>query len=94
LTIISAILYNQGGHKKARIRQGRILMADEIIFLVTESLEGGYEAKALGYPIFTQAETIEELKEAVKDATRCHFDQAEMPRIIRFHQVKEEVLSL
>jgi len=76
--------------QESRIREGRVLMADEIIFLVTESLEGGYEAKALGYPIFTQAETIEELKEAVKDATRCHFDQAEMPRIIRFHQVKNK----
>ncbi len=69
-------------------------MSIEIIFLVTESLEGGYEAKALGHSIFTQAETIEELKEAVKDAIRCHFEDTEMPQIIRLHQVKEEVLSL
>jgi len=69
-------------------------MKDEIIFLVEESLEGGYEAKALGYSIFTQAETFEELKEAVKDAIRCHFEDVAMPKIIRLHQVKEEVLSL
>jgi len=69
-------------------------MKDEIIFLVEESLEGGYEARALGHSIFTQAETIEELKEAVKDAIRCHFEEAVMPRIIRLHQVKEEIVSL
>ncbi len=69
-------------------------MKDEIIFLVEESLDGGFEAKALGYSIFTQAETFEDLKEAVKDATRCHFEDDNMPRIIRLHQVKEEVLSI
>ncbi len=69
-------------------------MKDEIIFLVEESLEGGFEAKALGYSIFTQAETFEELKEAVKDSIRCHFEDDNMPRIIRLHQVKEEVLSI
>ena len=69
-------------------------MKDEIIFLVEESLEGGYESRALGYSIFTQAETFEEQKEAVKDATRCHFEDTAMPRIIRHHQVKEEVLTL
>ncbi|MFC2161598.1 2-oxoisovalerate dehydrogenase [Acidobacteriota bacterium] len=69
-------------------------MKDEIIFLVEESLEGGFEAKALGYSIFTQAETFEELKKAVKDSIRCHFEEDSMPRIIRLHQVKEEVLSI
>jgi len=69
-------------------------MKDEIIFLVEESLEGGFEAKALGYSIFTQAETFEELKEAVKDSIRCHFEDDHMPRIIRLHQVKEEILSI
>jgi len=69
-------------------------MNNEIIFMVEESLEGGYEARALGYSIFTQAETYEELKTAVKDAIRCHFDKETMPRIIRLHQVKEEVLSI
>jgi len=69
-------------------------MNNEIIFMVEESLEGGYEARALGYSIFTQAETYEELKTAVKDAIRCHFDKEVMPRIIRLHQVKEEVLSI
>jgi hypothetical protein len=45
----------------------------EIIFSVQESPEGGYEARALGYSIFTQADTMDELKLNVRDAVRCHF---------------------
>jgi hypothetical protein len=49
-------------------------MEKEIIFLVEESPEGGYEARALGYSIFTQADSFEELKRMVQDAVACHFD--------------------
>jgi len=66
----------------------------EIIFLVEESIESGYEARALGYSIYTEGETLDELKEMVKDAVRCHFNEAEMPKIIRFHFVKEEIITL
>ncbi len=69
-------------------------MAAEIIFLVEESPEGGYEAKALGHSIYTEAETLEELKQATKDAVHCHFDKADIPRIIRLHMVKEEVVAV
>lgn len=64
----------------------------EIIFLVEESHEGGYEARALGHSIFTEAETLEELKDNVKEAIRCHFE-ADIPKIIRLHYVKEEVIT-
>ena len=38
-------------------------MANEIIFIVEESAEEGeYEAKALGHSIYTEADTLEELK--------------------------------
>ena len=68
-------------------------MADkEIIFAVEESPEGGYEARALGHPIFTQAETIEELRTMVRDAVNCHFDDSSKPRVIRLHWVKDEVI--
>lgn len=67
---------------------------NEIIFLIEESIESGYEARALGHSIYTEAETLDELKEMVKDAVRCHFDEAEIPKIIRFHFVKEEIISL
>jgi hypothetical protein len=54
-----------------------------IVFLVAESPEGGFDARALGEPIFTQAETIEELRNSVRDAVRCHLDEAERPQLIR-----------
>jgi len=66
----------------------------EIIFLVEESVEGGYEAKALGYSIYTEEENLGELKEAIIDAVRCHFEEKEMPHIIRIHLVKDEVIAV
>ena len=66
-------------------------MADtEIIFSVEESPEGGYEAKVLGHSIYTQADTFEELKGAIQDAVRCHFEEESRPRVIRLHLVKDE----
>ena len=54
----------------------------EIIFSVQESPEGGYEARALGYSIFTQADTMDELKLNVREAVRCHFgDEKPLPLI-------------
>lgn len=64
----------------------------EIIFIVEESDEGGLTAKALGVSIFTEAESLNELRAAVKDAVRCHFDDNKQ-RIIRLHMIKEEVFA-
>ena len=69
-------------------------MDKEIIFLVEESAEGGYEAKALGYSIYTEGESLRELKEAIKDAVKCHFGEEEMPHIVRIHLVKDEVMAV
>lgn len=66
----------------------------EIIFIVEDSDEGGYTAKALDYSIFTEGETLDELKENVKDAVRCHFDPKEAPRVVRLHIVKDEVIAI
>ena len=65
---------------------------EEIIFSVGESPEGGFEASALGFSIFTEADTLERLREEVRDAVRCHFDEGLAPRVIRLHWVREEVL--
>jgi hypothetical protein len=70
------------------------MRGEEIVFSVTESLEGGYEARALGYSIFTQSETLEELKPLLQDAVRCHFDEQDRPSIIRLHLVKDEVIPV
>jgi len=64
----------------------------EIIFSDQESPEGGYEARALGHDIFTQADTMAELREMVRDAVRCHFNGDSAPAVIRLHIVKDEVI--
>jgi hypothetical protein len=66
----------------------------EIIFSVQESPEGGYEAQALGHDIFTQGESMEELREMVRDAVKCHFDEGAVPSVIRLHLVKDEVIPV
>ena len=66
----------------------------EIIFLVEEAPEGGYTARALGESIFTEADTISDLHEQVRDAVRAHFDEGQEPRIIRLHFVREEVIAV
>jgi hypothetical protein len=67
-------------------------MEKEIIFLVEEDADGEYTARALDHAIFTQAENLEELKLMVQDAVRCHFNESEMPPVIRLHIVKDEVI--
>ncbi|MFH1560871.1 MAG: 2-oxoisovalerate dehydrogenase [Chloroflexota bacterium] len=70
------------------------MSASEIIFIVEESPEEGYEARALGYSIFTQAESLDELRSMVQDAVRCHFEEKDRPRVIRLHLVKDEVIAV
>lgn len=65
----------------------------EIVFAVAESPEGGYEASALGEAIFTHGETMDELRINVRDAVRCHFDDAHRPQLIRLHLVKDEIIA-
>ena len=67
-------------------------MEKEIIFLVEEAPEGGYTARALGHNILTEADSFAELKKMVQDAMQCHFEPEEMPRLIRLHMVKDEVI--
>lgn len=69
-------------------------MEKEVVFLVEESMDGGYEARALGHPIFTEGESLEEIKESVKDAVHCHFDEEDLPKIVRLHFVKDEVIAV
>jgi len=66
---------------------------NEIVFLVQEAAEGGFSAHALGESIYTHAETFELLREAVRDAVRCHFDAGTGPSLIRLHFVRDEVLA-
>lgn len=64
----------------------------EIIFVVEEAPEGGFAAHAVGQSIFTQAATIAELHGHVREAVRCHFDETAVPKLIRLHFVRDEVI--
>jgi hypothetical protein len=68
--------------------------ANEITFQVRESPEGGYEARALGYSIFTEGDDWEHLKYMLRDAVLCHFEDGEAPRLIHIHLVRDEVISV
>lgn len=66
----------------------------EILFLVEDDPESGYTARAVGESIFTQAESISEIREMIKDAVNCHFPiEAERPKLIRLHIVRDEVIA-
>ncbi len=66
----------------------------EIIFIVEETAEGGYRANALDHSIFTEADDWETLKNMIRDAVKCHFNEKDMPQIIHIHAVKEERLTV
>lgn len=70
----------------------------EIIFeVLKDEVDGGYTASALGVGIHTQGDTLEELRAMVRDAVQCHFGDGvpgPMPKIIRLHFVRDEVLAV
>lgn len=66
---------------------------NEIIFTVEEAPEGGYTARALGESIFTEADDLQTLRENVRDAVHCHFEEGKVPKIIRLHFIREEIIA-
>ena len=64
----------------------------EIVFLVDEAAEGGFTARAVGESIFTDADSIDELRVNVRSAVDCHFDDVQGPKVIRLHIVRDEIL--
>ncbi|MEO8231370.1 MAG: 2-oxoisovalerate dehydrogenase [Ignavibacteriota bacterium] len=66
----------------------------EIIFLIEESLDGGFEAKAVGYPIFSEGDSEDEIRKNILDAVRCHFDENEMPSFVNIRFQREEQIAL
>jgi hypothetical protein len=65
---------------------------EELFFLVEENPEGGLLAKGLGVSIYTQADNLDLLKDAIIEAVHCHFED-DRKRIIRLHIVREEVIA-
>ncbi|MDE2979880.1 MAG: 2-oxoisovalerate dehydrogenase [Gemmatimonadota bacterium] len=68
--------------------------SSEVIFEVTEAIEGGYDARALGHSIFTQGDDWADLKAMVREAVLCHFDADTLPKVIRLHLVKDEAIAV
>ena len=66
---------------------------NEIIFVIEEAVEGGFTARALGESIFTEAETLDTLRQQVRDAVHCHFDDGKAPKVIRLRFIRDEVLA-
>lgn len=66
----------------------------EIVFLVEESTARKFIARALGHSIFTEADSLEELRDMVRDAVLCHFDEGERPAVIRLHFVRPGLLAV
>ncbi len=65
----------------------------EILFIVEEAHEGGYIARSIQATIVTEADDLAALRDAVRDAVRCHFDDEDRPKAIRLHLVRDEVIA-
>lgn len=67
----------------------------ELIFEVRDAEEGGFYARALGYAVFTEADTWEELRANLLEAVSLHFEDAPVrPRLLQMHYVKDELIPL
>ncbi|HEX4137566.1 MAG TPA: 2-oxoisovalerate dehydrogenase [Bryobacteraceae bacterium] len=67
----------------------------ELIFEVRDAEEGGYCARALGHSIFTEAETWEELRANVLEATSLHFEDSPVcPKLVQLHYVRDELIPV
>ncbi len=67
----------------------------EIVFQVEEDPDGGWTARADGESIFTEADSVKQLREQIRDAVTCHFEHPDQrPEIIRLHFTRDEVIAL
>ena len=62
--------------------------ADEEVDLFLDEVADEFER------LHQEAADLQELYAQVRDAVRCHFAEAERPRIIRLHFVREELLAV
>ena len=66
---------------------------NELVFLVEDAPEGGFTARGLGAAVFTEADTLDALREAIRDAVRCHFEAGDEPLMLRLHVVRDELIT-
>ena len=66
---------------------------NELVFEVTQEIDGGFVAECLTEAIFTQADTWAELRSNVRDGVAAFFGNSNQPASIRLHLVRDEVLA-
>ena len=68
---------------------------NEIVFEVTQEVDGGYVAECLTEDIITQGKSWDEIRKNVQEAATAYFfGQPQRPSMIRLHFVRDEVLML
>lgn len=65
----------------------------EIIFAVEAAPDGDYAARALTASIFAEGDSLARLRGAVRDAVRCHFEDADRPSVMRLLFTRDEVID-
>ena len=65
---------------------------NDIVFEVTEEKDRGFTAECLTDPIFTQADSWEQLRSEVRDAVSAYYFDRPKPIQIRLHLVRNEIL--
>lgn len=57
-----------------------------IQFFIEKAEEGGYYARAILFPIFTQGETLDEIAKNIQEAVDVHFDSVHLktPVLVNF----------
>lgn len=66
----------------------------ELVFEVLQEPDGGYCAECLTKNIFTEADTWEELRKNVLEATSAFYFDRPRPDRVRLHLVRDEILSV
>jgi hypothetical protein len=67
----------------------------EVIFEVRDGEQGGFWARALGYDIYVEADTWENLSGSVIEAVLQSFaSEAEPPKMVLLHYVKDELIQI
>ncbi len=67
---------------------------NEIVFEVTQEIDGGFCAECLTESIFTQGDTWSELRANVKEAVEAFYFDRPKPSSLRLHLIRDEVLAL
>lgn len=58
-------------------------MPTEILFIIEDAPEGCFIARAATASIFTEADTLAQLRDNLREAVACHFDEVQQPGLIR-----------